>query len=50
MFRSLTKRGWRDHIALLGQQAEAGEVSAMTELGLNLLEGSSDWQNRSHDR
>jgi hypothetical protein len=33
MLRSLTKRGWHDHIALLGRQADAGEMSAMTDLG-----------------
>jgi uncharacterized protein len=47
MLRSLTKRGWRDHIALLGRQADAGEVSAMTDLGLNLLEGIQDRKGRS---
>jgi TPR repeat protein len=47
MLRSLTKRGWRDHIALLGREADAGEVSAMTDLGLNLLEGIQDRKGRS---
>jgi TPR repeat protein len=47
MLRSLTKRGWRDHIKSLRTQAEAGEVSAMTELGLNLFEGIQDQKGRS---
>jgi TPR repeat protein len=47
MLRPLTKRGWRDDIALLGRQADAGEVSAMTDLGLNLLEGIQDRKGRS---
>jgi TPR repeat protein len=47
MVRSLTKRGWRDHIASLKRQADAGEVSAMTDLGLNLLEGIQDREGRS---
>jgi len=47
MLRSLTKRGWRDHIASLKRQADAGEVSAMTDLGLNLLEGIQDLKGRS---
>ena len=47
MLRSLTKRGWRDHIASLKRQADAGEVSAMTDLGLNLLEGIQDRKGRS---
>jgi TPR repeat protein len=47
MLRSLTKRGWRDHIASLVRQADAGEVSAMTDLGLNLFEGIQDRRGRS---
>jgi hypothetical protein len=47
MLRSLTKRGWRDHIASLERQADAGEVSAMTDLGLNLLDGIQDRKGRS---
>jgi TPR repeat protein len=47
MLRSLTKRGWRDHIASLGRQADAGEVSAMTDLGLTLLDGIQDRKGRS---
>jgi TPR repeat protein len=47
MLRSLTKRGWRDHIASLGRRADAGEVSAMTDLGLNLFEGIQDRKGRS---
>lgn len=47
MLRSLTKRGWRDHIASLGRQADAGKVSAMTDLGLNLLDGIQDRKGRS---
>jgi TPR repeat protein len=47
MLRPLTKRGWRDHIASLGRQADAGEVSAMTDLGLNLFEGIQDRKGRS---
>jgi TPR repeat protein len=47
MVRSLTKRGWRNHIASLIRQADAGEVSAMTDLGLNLLEGIQDRKGRS---
>lgn len=47
MLRSLTKRGWRDHIASLVRQADAGDVSAMTDLGLNLLEGIQDRKGRS---
>jgi TPR repeat protein len=47
MLRFLTKRGWRDHIASLGRRADAGEVSAMTDLGLNLFEGIQDRKGRS---
>jgi uncharacterized protein len=47
MLRSLTKRGWRDHIASLRRQADTGEVSAMTDLGLNLFEGIQDRKERS---
>jgi TPR repeat protein len=47
MLRSLTKRGWRDHMTLLRRQADAGEASAMTDLGLNLLEGIQDRKGRS---
>jgi len=47
MLRSLTKRRWRDHIASLVRQADAGEVSAMTDLGLNLFEGIQDRRGRS---
>jgi TPR repeat protein len=47
MLRSLTKRGWRVHIASLVRQADAGVVSAMTELGLNLFEGIQDRKGRS---
>jgi len=47
MLRPLTKRGWRDHIASLGRRADAGEVSAMTDLGLNLLDGIQDRKGRS---
>jgi TPR repeat protein len=39
MLRSLTKRGWRDHIASLRRKACAGDVSALTDLGLTFLEG-----------
>jgi uncharacterized protein len=39
MLRSLTKRGWRDHVASLRRRASAGDVSAMTDLGLTFLEG-----------
>jgi TPR repeat protein len=47
MKRSLTKHGWRDHIASLRLQAAAGDVSAMTDLGLNLFEGIQDRKGRS---
>lgn len=47
MLRSLTKSSWRDHIASLVRQAEAGEVSAMTDLGFNLFEGIQDRKGRS---
>lgn len=47
MLRSITRRGWRDHIASLGRRAGAGEVSAMTDLGLNLFEGIQDRKGRS---
>lgn len=47
MLRSLTKHGWRDHIATLRRQATAGKVSAMTDLGLNLFEGIQDRKGRS---
>jgi TPR repeat protein len=47
MLRSLTKRSWRDHIASLGRRADAGEVSTMTDLGLNLFEGIQDRKGRS---
>jgi TPR repeat protein len=47
MLRSLTKRGWRNHIASLRRRAETGEVLAMTDLGLNLLEGIQDRNGRS---
>jgi uncharacterized protein len=39
MLRPLTKRGWRDQIASLRRKASIGDVSAITELGLTLLEG-----------
>jgi TPR repeat protein len=39
MLRSLTKRGWRDHVASLRKKANAGEVAAITDLGLTFLEG-----------
>jgi uncharacterized protein len=39
MLRSLTKRGWRDHVASLRRRVSAGDVSAMTDLGLTFLEG-----------
>jgi TPR repeat protein len=39
MLRSLTKRGWRDHVASLRRKASAGDVSALTNLGLTFLEG-----------
>ena len=47
MLRSLTTRGWRNHIASLRRRAETGEVFAMTALGLNLLEGIQDPNGRS---
>jgi hypothetical protein len=47
MLRSLTKHGWRNHIASLRRRAETGEVFAMTDLGLNLLEGIQDRNGRS---
>jgi TPR repeat protein len=47
MLRPLTKRGWRDHIASLERQAATGKVRAMTDLGLNLLEGIQDRKGRS---
>jgi TPR repeat protein len=47
MLRSLTKHGWRDHIASLRRQATAGKVSAMTDLGLDLFEGIQDRKGRS---
>ncbi len=47
MLRPLTKRGWRDHIASLKRQASAGNLRAMTDLGLNLLEGIQDRKGRS---
>jgi TPR repeat protein len=39
MLKSLTKRGWRDHVASLRKKTSAGDVSAVTELGLTFLEG-----------
>jgi TPR repeat protein len=47
MLGALTKRGWRNHIASLRRRAETGEVLAMTDLGLNLLEGIQDRNGRS---
>ena len=47
MLKSLTKRGWHDHIASLKQKALAGDLSATTELGLNLFEGIQDRKGRS---
>jgi len=39
MLRSLTKRGWRDHVASLRKKASAGDVAAITDLGVTFLEG-----------
>jgi uncharacterized protein len=39
MLRSYTKRGWREHIASLRKKATAGDVSAITDLGLTFLDG-----------
>jgi TPR repeat protein len=47
MLRFLTKHGWRDHIASLRRQAAAGNVSAMTDLGLNFFEGIQDRKGKS---
>ncbi len=47
MLRSHTKRGWHDQMASLRRRAIAGDVSAMTDLGLNLLEGIQDRNDRS---
>lgn len=47
MPRALTKRGWQRHMAALRSRGIAGDVSAITELGLNLLEGIQDRQRRS---
>jgi TPR repeat protein len=47
MLKSLTKRGWRDHIASLRHKAVTGEISAVTELGLTFLEGIQDRKGQS---
>ena len=47
MLRTLTKRGWRDHIASLQRRAAVGDVRAMTDLGVTLLEGIQDRKARS---
>jgi uncharacterized protein len=47
MLRSLTKRGWRDHVASLRTKASAGDVSAVTDLGLTFLEGIQDGRGQS---
>ncbi|MBN8281067.1 MAG: sel1 repeat family protein [Gammaproteobacteria bacterium] len=44
---ALTRRGWRKHIAALRSRARAGDISAVTALGLNLLEGIQDRTGRS---
>jgi TPR repeat protein len=47
VIRPLTKSGWRDRIASLIRRADAGEFSAMTDLGLDLMEGIQDRKGRS---
>lgn len=47
MLKALTKRGWRTHIASLKERADAGEVCALTELGLTWLEGIQDRSGQS---
>jgi TPR repeat protein len=47
MLRSLTKRGWRDHVASLRKKAGAGDVAAITGLGVTLLEGIQDRNGQS---
>ena len=47
MNRVATKSGWRRHIAMLKRRADSGDFAAMTDLGLNLLEGIQDRRGRS---
>ena len=47
MLRSKTKHGWRDHIGSFKRRAARGDVAAMTDLGLTLIEGIQDRSGRS---
>jgi Sel1 repeat len=47
MHRPLTKLGWREQIASLRRRASTGDVSAITDLGLTLLEGIQDRKGQS---
>lgn len=47
LLKSFTKKGWVTHLASLRARAESGDVSAVTDLGLTLLEGIQGRDGRS---